>query len=136
MSKIKYLRAQLLRQLIAYFGDDDRRIEHAMRVLFHSERLLPEYPDCDREIALAAAVLHDVGIKKAEELHGYNDGRLQECYGPEIAGQILDAIGFSPDKAVVVQNIISNHHSPSRYPYPELALLKAADKIVNRDEHI
>jgi acetyl esterase len=34
----------------------------------------------------------------------------------------------------IVKDIIGNHHSPSRYGYPELALLKEADRIVNRDE--
>ena len=35
-------------------------------------------------------------------------------------------------KTEIVCNIISNHHSPSRYDYPELEVLKQADMIVNR----
>jgi hypothetical protein len=37
-------------------------------------------------------------------------------------------------KIEIIKNIIGNHHSPSRYDYPELALLKKADQIVNRIE--
>lgn len=131
-----YLRVKLIRGLFLFFGNDDRRIEHAIRVLHHAERLMPQFLPCDLEIVIAGALLHDVGIKIAEEKHGYNDGQTQEAYGPPVAGEQLRAIGFPPGKIEIVKNIIGNHHSPSRYDYPELALLKEADRIVNRDEKI
>jgi len=34
----------------------------------------------------------------------------------------------------MVKEIVGNHHSPSRYDYPELEVLKEADRIVNREE--
>ena len=83
---------------------------------------------------IACALLHDLGIKVSEERHGYNNGKTQEEYGPAEAGRLLNAIGFPADKTEIVKNIIGNHHSPSRYDYPELAVLKEADKIVNRDD--
>jgi HD superfamily phosphodiesterase len=129
-----HLRAKLVKALTQYFGADDRRIEHALRVLYHTERLLGERPGCDPEIAIACALLHDVGIKVSEERHGYNNGRTQEQYGPPVAGELLASIGYPSAKAAIVQAIIGNHHSPSRYDDPELALLKEADAIVNRDE--
>ena len=131
---MEYLRARLTRVLIDYFGEDDRRIEHALRVLHHADRLLGEHPDCDIDVVIAAALLHDVGIKVAEEKHGCNTGKTQEQYGPAIAEKMLNSIGFPREKTETVKNIIGNHHSPSRFGYPELALLKAADRIVNRDE--
>ena len=130
----KYLRARLTRAMLQHFGNDDRRIEHALRVLHHTDTLLGKYPGSDAEIAIAAALLHDVGIKEAEARHGYNDGKTQEEYGPPVAGAILEQLGFPPAKIEIVKNIIGNHHSPSRYDYPELALLKEADLIVNRDD--
>lgn len=130
------LRAQLVRLVSGHFGADDRRIEHALRVLHHAELILATRPGCDPEIVVAGALLHDVGIKVAEEKHGYNDGKLQEEYGPPVAEQMLNSIGFPREKTEVVKNIIGNHHSPSRYDYPELAVLKEADLIVNRDEKV
>jgi len=121
--------------LIEYFGDDDRRIDHALRVLFHAEKLMSEHDGCDCEVVIAAALLHDVGIKASEEELGYNDAKTQEEYGPAIAWRLLSSIGFPADKLDVVRNIIGNHHSPSRYDYEELKLLKEADRIVNRDEY-
>jgi HD superfamily phosphodiesterase len=133
---MRYPRAQLVRVLIQYFGDDDRRIEHALRVLYHAERLMENHPSSDPDIVLACAVLHDVGIKVSEQKHGYNNGATQEQYGPAVAAQLLASIDFPTDKTSIVQDIIGNHHSPSKYDYPELAILKQADRIVNRDERM
>ena len=131
-----YLRAKLARVLIEYFGADDRRINHALSVLHHTDCLIGNYPGCDSDIAVASALLHDVGIKISEEKHGYNNGKTQEEYGPAFAEALLKGIDFPSDKIEIVKNIIGNHHSPSRYDYPELALLKAADLIVNKAEDL
>jgi HD superfamily phosphodiesterase len=131
-----YLRAKLARALIEYFGSDDRRIDHALSVLHHTDCLISNYPGCDADIAIASALLHDVGIKISEEKHGYNTGKTQEEYGPAVAETLLKGIGFPADKIEIVKKIIGNHHSPSRYDYPELALLKAADLIVNKAEDL
>ncbi len=133
---MRYWRAEIGRLLIDYFEQDNRRIEHAFRVLHHADRLMVDYPGCDEEIVIAAALLHDIGIKLSETELGYQDGATQEEYGPAVAGELLAAIEFPAEKTEIVKNIIGNHHSPSRYDYPELELLKAADLIVNRDEKV
>lgn len=130
----KFLRAQLVRVLVEYFGPDDRRIEHALRVLYHAERIMGQHPECDPDIVMASALLHDVGIKVSEERHGYNDGKTQEAYGPPVAGDLLNGIGFPPAKTEIVKQIIGNHHSAPRYDYPELRVLREADAIVNKDD--
>ena len=123
-----------MRVLTEYFGTDDRRIEHALQVLFHAERIKDKYPECDMEILIASALLHDVGIKVSEEKLGYNTGRTQEEYGPQVAEDLLRAIGFPVNKTEIVKNIIGNHHSPQRFDYTELAILRKADQIVNKEE--
>ena len=133
---MKYLRAQLIRVLVEYFGPDNRRIEHALRVLHHADRIMDDHPGCDADVVIASALLHDVGIRVSEEKHGFNNGKTQEEYGPPVAEELLNGIGFPPSKTERVKNIIGNHHSPSRYDYPELAVLKEADQIVNRDEKV
>jgi putative nucleotidyltransferase with HDIG domain len=131
-----YPRARVVRVLVEYFGEDSRRIEHALRVLHHADRIAEARPECDMDIVVAAALLHDVGIKVSEEKHGYNNGKTQEQYGPAVAEELLAGIGFPPEKIQIVSDIIGNHHSPSRHEYPELAVLKEADLIVNRDEMV
>jgi HD superfamily phosphodiesterase len=133
---MRYLRAQLVRVLVDYFGADDRRIEHALRVLHHTDVILANCPSCDPEIVVACALLHDVGIKVSEEKHGYNNGKTQEEYGPPVAEKLLNSIGFPREKIETVKNIIGNHHSQSRYDYPELMVLKEADQTANRNERV
>ena len=133
---MEFLRAKLIRELTRYFEGDDRRIEHALRVLHHADHLVTDYAGSDLDVVIASALLHDVGIKKAEELLGHCNGSAQEEYGPPIAESLLVSVGFPAEKIETVKDIIGNHHSPSRYDYPELALLKAADLIVNRDEKV
>jgi len=103
-------------------------------VLHHADIISGNYPECDMDIVIACALLHDIGIKFSEEKHGHNNGKTQEKYGPSVAEGLLISIGFQTDKIKIVKDIIGNHHSPSRYDYPELTILKAADRIVNRNE--
>lgn len=83
---------------------------------------------------MAACCLHDVGIKASEALLGYNNGQTQEEYGPELARELLESIGFDQAKTTKVAEIIGNHHSPVRYDYIELAILRQADRIVKGQE--
>ncbi len=131
---MEHAKAHLVKALVEFFEDDLRRIEHALKVLKYAEHEASGRKDCDREIILAAAILHDVGIKPSEEKLGYNNGKTQEELGPPEAEKILKSIGFPEDKIGKVKEIIGNHHTPSKYDYPELAVLKKADQIVNSRE--
>ena len=129
---MEYLRTNIIKKLINYFDDDNNRIEHALRVLYHSETIMMKHENYDEEIVIACALLHDIGIKISEEKFGYNNGKTQEEFGPDVAGELLSSICFPADKIEKVKEIIGNHHSKSRYDYVELEILKEADKIVNK----
>lgn len=129
-----YFKGKVVKLLVNYFDVDYRRITHALEVLKHSERIMEDKVACDHEILVASALLHDIGIKISEELLGYNNGKTQEEYGPPVVRELLKSISFDSDKTEKVCNIIANHHSPSRYDYPELEILKDADRIVNKLE--
>ena len=129
-----YFKGKVVKALVDYFGTDFRRITHALEVLKHAERIMENTEGSGRDILVVAAILHDIGIKRSEEILGYNSGRTQEEYGPPVAEEFLGDIGFPPDKIVRVCEIIGNHHSPSLYDYVELRILKEADGIVNKME--
>jgi putative nucleotidyltransferase with HDIG domain len=129
-----HCKGKIVKLLVDYFGNDFRRINHALEVLKYAEKIMENTSDCDHDIVIASALLHDVGIKPSEEKHGYNNGKTQEEYGPPVAAALLKKINFPSEKATKVCEIIGNHHSPSRYDYAELKVLKEADKIVNKME--
>ena len=132
---MEHPKAKIARLLIEYFENDNRRIEHAFAVLKEAELLQAKSETVyDDEIVVATALLHDIGIKISEEKLGYNNGKTQEEYGPPIAEKLLKSINFPTAKITIVKEIISNHHSPSKYDYPELDLLKQADRIVNKND--
>jgi len=128
---MKYIKGRITKLLVDYFEDDFRRITHALDVMKHAERIMENIEGYDYEVLIAAALLHDIGIKTSEEILGYNNGKTQEEYGPPVAEKLLQSINFDADKIRKVCEIIGNHHSPSRYEYVELTILKEADRIVN-----
>ncbi len=125
-----YWKSKLTRALIAHFEDDDRRIEHALEVTRWAERIL-EDEGGDRDVVLAVGLLHDAGIKEAELLHGYNDGKLQEQYGPSVVRRILEDLSFPSDKMEEACAIVGAHHTPAGVPGPNFLILWDADMIVN-----
>ena len=131
---MNYCKGRVTKLLVDYFESDFRRITHALEVLKRAEKIMENTANCDAEVLIAAALLHDIGIKKSEEILGYNNGKTQEEYGPSIAKELLDGINFPSEKTKMVCEIIGNHHSRSRYDYVELKVLKEADGIVNKQE--
>lgn len=129
-----YVKGKITKLMVDYFGYDFRRITHALEVMKHAEIIMGRTAGCDYEIVIASALLHDIGIKRSEELHGYNNGKTQEEYGPPTARTLLESIDFPGEKTIRTCEIIGNHHAPSRYGYVELQVLKEADMIVNRLE--
>jgi len=131
---MEYIKGKVTKILVEYFKNDYRRITHALDVLKYSEKLIENIDEYDYDIVISVALLHDVGIKKSEEVLGYNNGNTQEQYGPSIAKELLNNIGLDSDKINKICEIIGNHHSKSRYDYVELKILKEADQMVNKRE--
>ena len=129
-----FVKARIIKTLVTFFAEDYRRINHALEVLKHSEKIIETEKNYDFDIVVAVALLHDVGIKPSELEHGYNNGKYQEQYGPPAARDLLSGINFPEEKIRIVCDIIGNHHSKSNFDYPELRILKEADRMVNKEE--
>lgn len=92
------------------FGDDEKRIAHALTVLEEAQALLRS-EQADRPIVLAAALLHDIGIQEAERKHGSASGPYQEIEGPSIARRILEELGVDKNDVDSVCELVGRHHS-------------------------
>jgi len=118
-----------------YFGADQRRIAHALRVTEFAKRLLLHEPG-DKELVLATALLHDIGIPEAERKHGSAAGNLQEIEGPPLAREILTGLSYPEPFIAEVCLIIASHHSPGEVESDNFRLLWDADWLVNFGEEL
>lgn len=113
-----------------YFGMDSRRIGHALRVTEFARRILLHEPG-DRELVLATALLHDIGIREAERKFGSSAGDLQEQEGPPVARSILASLGYDEPFMAEVCTIIASHHSPGEVESDNFRVIWDADWLVN-----
>ncbi len=126
---------RLVTRMKETFGADQRRIDHALKVLDHAVTI-QEAEGGDPLTVRAAAILHDIGIQEAERKHGSAAGRFQEIEGPPIARSILKELQLDDDTIDHVCRIVGSHHSAKDIDTLEFRILWDADWLVNiPDEH-
>ena len=113
-----------------YFGDDQRRIEHALQVASYAEQMLA-FIEADAVVAMSAAYLHDIGIPEAERVHGSSAGNWQEIEGPPVARRILQQLEAEPELIKRVATLVGCHHTPNGDNSAEFRILWDADALVN-----
>lgn len=116
-----------------YFGDDEKRIRHAEKVARLAEDIARD-EGADMAVVLAAAYLHDIGIKDAERIYGSAAANYQEELGPAAARGMLRALGAQEQLAEEVCDIIGHHHHPRPHETANFKALYDADLIVNIQE--
>ncbi|HTY21079.1 MAG TPA: HD domain-containing protein [Geobacteraceae bacterium] len=122
--------AQVRAAMEEYFGEDRKRIEHALKVTAFAGQLMEEEP-ANPDLVIATALLHDIGIREAERKYGSSAGNLQEVEGPPVAREILSGIGFSEPFIGEVCEIIASHHSPGEVDTENFRIIWDADWLVN-----
>ena len=125
------MRGRLIEEMKKIFGDDSRRVNHALAVLGRAEEILAGEPLACGLVVRAAAILHDIGIHQAEARHGSADGVYQEIEGPPIARKILGQLGIPDRETEHISRIIANHHSARDIDTIEFRIIWDADWLVN-----
>ncbi|MFH1719903.1 MAG: HD domain-containing protein [Planctomycetota bacterium] len=124
------MREKLIEEMKKVFGDDQKRIEHALAVLNYADRI-QAVEGGDPLVVRAAAVLHDIGIQEAERKYGSTAGKYQEIEGPPIAKEILSKYDLAPEVVEHVCKIVANHHSAKDIDTTEFRIVWDADWLVN-----
>jgi len=130
VKNLKVIREKLISQMKNVFGQDQKRIEHALAVLDYAEQI-QNVEGGDPLIVRAAAILHDIGIQEAEHKHGSPAGKYQEIEGPPIADEILKKDDIPAEAIEHICKIIANHHSDKEINTIEFRIIWDADQIVN-----
>ena len=130
------LKENLTLAMKEYFGDDKKRIDHALKVTEFAEKILEGEKEGNPQVVIGAGLLHDIGIHEAEKKYGSTKGSYQEKEGPPIAKEIMDRLGWKEGVTEEVCRIIGNHHSPGKIDTLNFKILFDADWLVNlKDEY-
>ena len=128
---------ELLYEMIRYDDRDVKRIQHFLKVhefarLIGLEEKLDPYT---QEILEAAAIVHDIGIHKAEEKYGRNTGKYQELEGPGEARTMLTALSWPEEVIDRVCYLVGHHHTYDNIDGLDYQILVEADFLVNYFEN-
>ncbi|MCP4481696.1 MAG: HD domain-containing protein [bacterium] len=123
----------LITELENYFGNDLKRINHAMKVLNFAKAIMQKEGG-DSHIIVPSAILHDIGIKECERKYNSVAGELQEKESPLVALEILRKIAYPDSYISEIIEIISHHHSIGMVKTLNFQVLFEADWLVNLGE--
>jgi len=123
----------VMNDMIRYFQNDVRRINHALKVYDFAGLIAEEsgVDDEKRQIIGITALLHDIGIKEAERKYNSSASRYQEQEGPAIATEILAPCHLDRKILDRICYIIGNHHTYTKIDGTDFQILVEADFIVN-----
>lgn len=126
----------LLIKTTEFFGGDGKRIQHFIKVYAYSAMIgrLEGLDEKTQDILEAAAVVHDIGIKPAEEKYGYQNGELQEKLGPAEAKVLLKAAGYDDSQIERIAYLVGHHHTYTNIDGIDYQILVEADFLVNLQE--
>jgi len=118
------------------FGEDGKRVAHALTVLRFSEEILQGENITGKmaETVMLTAILHDIGMHEAERKYNSNSGIYQEMEGPPIAKRMLREMGIRNRTIARVCYMIGGHHTPSKVDGVDFQILWEADLLVNIEE--
>ena len=124
---------RLTQAMEAVFAENQGMIKHTMTVHDYAMQI-QRSEGGDALIVRAGALLHDIGIPKAREVHGSSAGKYQEIEGPPIARRIMAKLNMEAEQIDRVCRIIANHHSaadPETVATTEFKAVWDADWLVN-----
>ncbi len=125
----------VLNCMIEYYKGDARRIQHFIKVHAFASAIGKKegLSDSEQRILEIAAYVHDIGIKKAEELYGSCGGALQEKLGEPIARAMLLGLCVAEEEVERVCYLVS-HHTYSAINGRDYRILVEADFLTNLQE--
>ena len=129
----------LYMKMMEYYGGDPARLQHFVKVHSFSRIIgIKEGLSGKEQLILeAAAYVHDIGIKPAEEKFGSSAGPYQEKEGPSVAEAMLGELGFAEDVISRVSYLVGHHHTYKNIDGMDYQILVEADFLVNLfEDHV
>ncbi len=123
--------------MIRYDSGDPKRIHHFLKVHAFARQIgLAEKLDSNMQFILeTAAVVHDIGIRKAKEVYGSSAGPYQEELGPALAEELLSTLNWPREVIDRVCWLVAHHHTYTGVEKADHRILLEADALVNLYEN-
>jgi uncharacterized protein len=127
---------KLIQKMVSYYYGDPKRIQHFLKVYSFAgiigkmEKLEPDV----QFILETAAIVHDIGIKRAEEKYHSSNGKYQELEGPPEAERVLSELGYPQNVISRVCYLVGHHHTYEKIENLDYQILVEADFLVNMYE--
>ena len=125
--------SDLMLAMIGFDRGDTRRIQHFIKV-YELSRTIGRLEGLDEKTQFtleSAAIVHDIGIHRSEELYGSTAGKYQELCGPPLAKELLEGLDWPADVTDRVCFLVGHHHTYAGIDAPDWQILAEADFLVN-----
>lgn len=127
----------LIIKMTEFNDGDPKRIQHLIKV-FEFAHIIAVKEGLDEKalkILDMASIMHDIGIRPAEQKYGKCNGKLQEQEGPAYAREMLSEFsGVSAEEVERVCYLIAHHHTYENVEGLDYRILLEADFLVNAME--
>jgi Predicted HD-superfamily hydrolase len=117
---------------------------HIKRMLMLAEQLCEVYTSLSRDLLMTGVIIHD--IEKINEMNADSNGVVSEytfegqmlghlVMGVRTIDRLMDELGFSEEKAVLLEHMMISHHyepefgSPKKPSFPEAEALHYLDML-------
>ncbi len=123
----------LLRNALQHEEGHKRRTEHILKVYALTRVIALSENVTDQELAIvsAAAILHDIPIKRCKEEFGDASMPFQQKLAPEMVSTMLKEAGYPESFYEDVLDLVMHHHDYHSISSPLLRILMEADLLVN-----
>lgn len=120
-------------KMMEFNQQNPMRIQHLMKV-HRFAQMIGHMENLDEHMQFlteCAALVHDIGIRPAEEKYGCCDGKLQEQEGPGYAYELLTELGFNETDTQRICYLVAHHHTYTNIDGIDYQILVEADFLVN-----
>ena len=125
----------LYNEMIAFFAGDARRCQHFIKVASLAKQLAEsEAADAElTELVERPVLCMTAVLNPARPSHGagHCTGKIQEQEGPAVARELLQKVGYAPEKIERICYLVGHHHTYNMIDGLDYQLLVEADFIVN-----
>ena len=126
----------VMNRMTEFFAGRPRQIHHFLKVAAFCDAIAAAegLEESLRHRLVICGLVHDIGIKPADEKYGHHAGPLQEQEGPAVARPLLAACGLCEEEIDRQCWLIAHHHTCENVVDLDHQVLLEADFLVNAYE--